>query len=173
MRQTCSVAAAIVVLASLGNPQMANPETAPEEQCRQVPRIELRIVEIPGGRDSFGFYDAISGSPIPRIERNCKFELAVEGDVWKVVDRVTLSNFRALNGPPWEAPSKDLASRWDPEWTAIEIELPRDDKGDKSVVLTLPTSYPLAGHRLIVFDVTVTRGDFEFTFTDPWDESPG
>jgi hypothetical protein len=198
MRQLCSVAAAIVVLASLCNPQMARPQRAPDEPARQVPahpdlptakpdqeesqegqassaterapRIELRLVRIPGERDSFGFYDAISGSPIPRIERNKPFVLAVERRIWNVADRVTLSNFRALTGPPWEVLPAELVSRWDSRWAEMEIELPR---GEESVVWTLPTSYPHDSHRLIVFDVTVSRGDFVFTFTDPWDESPG
>jgi len=126
------------------------------QETERAPRIELRVVEIPGERYSFGLYDAISDSSIPRIERNKPFELSVEGRIWEAVDRVTLSSFRALTGPPWKTLPAELASRWDSRWA--EIEPP---KGDEIIEGKLPTSYPLEGHRLIVFDAT---------FTDPWDE---
>ena len=110
---------------------------------------------------TFGFVGA-DGSPIPSFVRNQPIILSVDDGVWRWLESVTLTNFRAFSGPPWTSSRED--------WDGITLEL--TEARETPVDFVLPTSYS-GGHRLIKFDVTVIFDDGrEFTYVDPWDEKP-
>lgn len=111
---------------------------------------------------TFGFED-VSGSPIPSFPRNGPISLAVAPSVWHRVESVTLTEFRALTGPPWV----DFPESW------AGLTLTLTQAGQAPDPFVLRTSYS-NGHRLVKFRVTVRlKDERKFTYIDPWDEAPG
>jgi hypothetical protein len=110
---------------------------------------------------AFGFFDS-QNRPVPTVKRSQDVTLVVDDNVWNSgITRIKLFNFRSYYDVGWKKKNSKA-------WCADPPDLTKNTNS-----LTLKPSSSTAWRRLIVFDVTVTKGKTSFTYTDPWDESPG